>query len=36
MKLRAIQKTSKAPLETKEHHGTDPRQALKGQGHGKH
>jgi hypothetical protein len=36
VKLRAIQKTSKALLETTEHHQTDTRQALEGQGHGKH
>ena len=34
MKLRAIQKTSKALLEIMEHRGTDPREALEGQGHG--
>jgi hypothetical protein len=36
MKLRAIHKTSKALLETTEQRRTDPRQALEGQGHGKH
>ena len=36
MKLRAIQKTSKALLETMEQRQADARQALEGQGHGKH
>ena len=36
MKLRAIHQTSKALLETTELRRTDPRQALEGQGHGKH
>jgi hypothetical protein len=36
MKLRAIHKTPKALMETTEHRQTDPRQALEGQGHGKH
>ena len=36
MKLRAILQTSKALLETTEHRRTDTRQALEGQGHGKH
>jgi hypothetical protein len=36
MKLQAIHKTSKALLETTEQRQTDTRQALKGQGHGKH
>ncbi len=36
MKLRAIQKTSKALPETTEQRRTDPRQALEGQVHGKH
>jgi len=36
MKLRAIHKTPKALLETTEQRQTDPRQALEGQGHGKH
>ena len=36
MKLQAIHKTSKALLETKEQRQTDPRQAMEGQGNGKH
>ncbi len=36
MKLRAIHKTSKALLENTEQRQADPRQALEGQGHGKH
>jgi len=36
MKLRAIQKTSKALLETMEQRQTEAREALEGQGHGKH
>ena len=36
MKLRAIQQTSKALLEPMEQRQTDPREALEGQGHGKH
>jgi len=36
MKLRATHKTSKALLDTTEQRQTDTRQALEGQGHGKH
>src|ERR1035437_4823232 len=36
MKLPAMHKTSKALLETMEQRQTDTRQALEGQGHGKH
>ena len=36
MKLRAIQQTSKALLEPMEQRQTDTREALEGQGHGKH
>jgi len=36
MKLRAIPKTSKALLETMEQRQTNAREALEGQGHGKH
>jgi hypothetical protein len=36
MKLRAIQKTPNALLETMEQRQTDTRKALEGQGHGKH
>ena len=36
MKRRAIEKMSKALLETMEQRQTDAREALEGQGHGKH
>ena len=36
MKLRAIQQTSKALLEPMGQRQTDTREALEGQGHGKH
>ena len=36
MRLRTIQKTSKALLETMEHRQRNTQQALEGQGHGKH
>jgi hypothetical protein len=36
LKLRAIQKMSKALLETMEQPQTDAREALEGQGHGEH
>ena len=36
MKLQAMHKTSKVLLETMEQRQTDTRQALEGQGHGKH
>jgi hypothetical protein len=36
MKVRAIHETSKALLEIMEQRQTDTREALKGQGHGKH
>jgi hypothetical protein len=36
IKLRAIQKTSKALLQTMEQHQMDAREALEGQGYGKH
>jgi hypothetical protein len=36
MKLRATHKTSKVLSETMEQRQTDTRQALEGQGHGKH
>ena len=36
MKVRAIHETSKALLETMEQRQRDTREALKGQGHGKH